>query len=174
MAETPVPTADLADKHGQALRACDTQFRQFGGCRAFAGPVRTVSCHEDNGLLRELVQAPGSGAVLVVDGGGSLRAALVGDMLAGAAAANGWAGLILHGAVRDSAALAALNIGIKALGTNPRRAARPGREPWTCRSASAASRSIPATSCTPMRTGSCCCHDPASRVHRQNALAARG
>jgi regulator of ribonuclease activity A len=126
MTETPAPTADLADKHGQALRVCETQFRQFGGCRAFAGPVRTVSCHEDNGLLRELLQAPGSGAILVVDGGGSLHSALVGDMLAGAAVANGWAGLVLHGAVRDSAALAALNVGIKALGTNPRRSGKTG------------------------------------------------
>jgi regulator of ribonuclease activity A len=126
MTETPVPTADLADKHGQALRVCETQFRQFGGCRAFAGPVRTVSCHEDNGLLRELLQAPGSDAILVVDGGGSLHSALVGDMLAGAAAAGGWAGLVLHGAVRDSAALAALSVGIKALGTNPRRSGKTG------------------------------------------------
>ena len=126
MTETPVPTADLADKHGQALRVCGIPFRQFGGCRAFAGPVRTVSCHEDNGLLRELVRAPGSAAILVVDGGGSLNSALVGDMLAGAAVANGWAGLVLHGAVRDSAALAALTIGIKALGTNPRPSEKTG------------------------------------------------
>lgn len=83
MPETPVPTADLVDQYGTELRVCETQFRQFGGCRAFTGPVRTVSCHEDNGLLRELVRAPGSGCVLVVDGGGSLRAALVGDMLSG-------------------------------------------------------------------------------------------
>jgi regulator of ribonuclease activity A len=126
MTETPVPTADLVDVHGEALRVCDTEFRQFGGCRAFAGPVRTVSCHEDNGLLRELVRTPGSGAVLVVDGGGSVHTALVGDMLAGAAAANGWAGLVLHGAVRDSAALSGLSLGIKALGTNPRTSAKTG------------------------------------------------
>jgi regulator of ribonuclease activity A len=126
MPETPVPTADLVDQYGTELRVCETQFRQFGGCRAFTGPVRTVSCHEDNGLLRELVRAPGSGRVLVVDGGGSLRAALVGDMLAGAALANGWAGLILHGAVRDSAALAGLDLGVKALGTNPRPGGKTG------------------------------------------------
>jgi regulator of ribonuclease activity A len=126
MTETPVPTADLADKHGDALRVCGTQFRQFGGSIQFAGPVRTVSCYEDNGLLRELVQTPGSGAVLVVDGGGSVRSALVGDMLAGAAEANGWAGLVLHGAVRDTATLSALGLGIKALGTNPRRSGKTG------------------------------------------------
>jgi regulator of ribonuclease activity A len=120
MPDSPIPTADLVDQYGTELRVCETQFRQFGGCRAFTGPVRTVSCHEDNGLLRELVHAPGSGSVLVVDGGGSLRTALVGDVLAGAALTNGWAGLILHGAVRDSVALSGLELGVKALGTNPR------------------------------------------------------
>src|SRR5580692_10155132 len=108
MAEIPVATADLVDKYGAELRVCETQFRQFGGRRAFAGPVRTVYSYEDNGLLRELVRTPGEGCVLVVDGGGSLRRALVGDMLAGAALANGWA------------ALARLDLGIMALGTNPR------------------------------------------------------
>jgi regulator of ribonuclease activity A len=120
MTETPVPTADLVDKHGAELRVCETQFRQFGGRRAFAGPVRTVYCYEDNGLLRELVREPGEGCVLVADGGGSLRRALVGDMLAGAALAHGWAGLALYGAVRDSATLAGLDLGVMALGTNPR------------------------------------------------------
>jgi regulator of ribonuclease activity A len=126
MPDTHVPTADLVDQYGTELRVCETQFLQFGGSRAFTGPVRTVSCHEDNGLLRELVRTPGSGCVLVVDGGGSLRAALVGDMLAGAAQTNGWAGLILHGAVRDSVALAGLDLGVKALGTNPRPGGKTG------------------------------------------------
>lgn len=71
MSVTPAPTSDLYDEHGEALALCTTQFRQFGGRRLFAGPVRTVSCHEDNALLRELVSTPGGGAVLVVDGGGS-------------------------------------------------------------------------------------------------------
>ncbi|MFI8193468.1 ribonuclease E activity regulator RraA [Streptomyces sp. NPDC085946] len=121
---TPVPTADLVDRYGTDLRVCDVQFRQFGAHRGFAGPVRTVSCHEDNGLLRDLLRTPGDGAVLVVDGGGSLRTALVGDLIAGAAQDNGWAGLVLHGAVRDSAALAGLRLGIKALGTIPRKSAK--------------------------------------------------
>ncbi|MGA5418083.1 ribonuclease E activity regulator RraA [Streptomyces pseudogriseolus] len=121
---TPIPTADLVDRFGTHLRVCDLQFRQFGGHRAFAGPVRTVSCHEDNGLLRDLLRTPGDGAVLVVDGGGSLRTALVGDLIAGAAQDNGWAGLVLHGAVRDAAALAGLRLGIKALGTIPRKSAK--------------------------------------------------
>jgi regulator of ribonuclease activity A len=121
------PTADLVDQYGAELRVCDVQFRQFGGHRSFAGPVRTVSCHEDNGLLRDLVRTAGAGCVLVVDGGGSLHAALVGDVLAGAARENGWAGLVVHGAVRDSAALAQLSLGIKALGTNPRKS---GKTAW--------------------------------------------
>jgi regulator of ribonuclease activity A len=126
MTDTSVATADLVDTYGPELRVCDLQFRQFGGRRIFSGPVRTVSCHEDNGLLRDLLRTPGSGAVLVVDGGGSLRTALVGDLIAAAARANGWAGLVLHGAVRDSAALTHLDLGVKALGTNPRKSAKSG------------------------------------------------
>lgn len=121
-----LPTSDLVDKYGAELRVCDVQFRQFGGCRMFAGPVRTVSCHQDNGLLRDLVQTPGGGAVLVVDGAGSLHTALVGDVIAGYAERSGWAGLIVHGAVRDSAALAGIGLGIKALGTNPRKSGKTG------------------------------------------------
>ena len=126
MAGDAVATADLVDKYGPELRVCDVQFRQFGGRRVFAGPVRTVSCHQDNGLLRDLVQTPGGGAVLVVDGGGSLHAALVGDVIAGYAQRSGWAGLVVHGAVRDSAALAGIDLGIKALGSNPRKSGKTG------------------------------------------------
>ncbi len=126
MTDSPVPTADLADRYGADLRVCEIQFRQFGARHSFTGPVRTVSCHEDNGLLRDLLHTPGSGSVLVVDGAGSLRTALVGDMIAGAALANGWAGLAVHGAVRDSAALSGLDLGIMAVGTNPRRSAKNG------------------------------------------------
>jgi regulator of ribonuclease activity A len=124
--DASVTTADLVDTYGPELRVCDIQFRQFGGRRIFFGPVRTVSCREDNGLLRDVLRTPGSGGVLVVDGGGSLRTALVGDLIAGAAQANGWAGLVLHGAVRDSAALSRLDLGVKALGTNPRKSAKTG------------------------------------------------
>ncbi|MET9963840.1 ribonuclease E activity regulator RraA [Streptomyces sp. NPDC006326] len=126
MSVTPVPTSDLYDEHGEALLICTTVFRQFGGRRLFAGPVRTLSCHEDNALLRDLVHSPGEGAVLVVDGGGSLRTALTGDLIAGAARRNGWAGLIINGAVRDSVALAGLDLGIKALGTVPRKSGKTG------------------------------------------------
>ncbi|MFD7031054.1 ribonuclease E activity regulator RraA [Streptomyces sp. NPDC059917] len=126
MTVTPVPTADLYDEHGEELEICGTPFRQFGGRRAFAGPVRTLSCHEDNALLRALVNGPGDGAVLVVDGAASLRTALVGDLIAGAAARNGWAGLVIRGAIRDSAALGGLDLGVKALGTIPRKSGKTG------------------------------------------------
>ncbi|MFK0251778.1 ribonuclease E activity regulator RraA [Amycolatopsis azurea] len=119
-------TADLVDEHGDRLRVCDTQFRQFGGHRKFSGPIRTVSCHEDNGLVKKLLNTPGEGCVLVVDGGGSLHSALTGDMIAKSAVDNGWAGVVVHGAVRDSAELAGLPLGVKALGTNPRKSSKAG------------------------------------------------
>ncbi|MFD5318607.1 ribonuclease E activity regulator RraA [Streptomyces sp. NPDC127098] len=119
-------TADLYDAHGEELRVCDTQLRQYGGLHTFHGPIRTVSCHQDNALLRELLRTPGGGHVLVVDGRGSLHTALVGDLIAGSARDNGWAGLVIHGAVRDSAALAGMRLGVKALGTNPRKSAKDG------------------------------------------------
>lgn len=117
-------TADLVDEHGEALQSCDLQLRQFGGRRRFHGPIRTVACFEDNALVRRVLSEPGDGAVLVVDGGGSLHTALVGDLIAGLAQANGWAGLVVHGAVRDTEALGGLAIGIKALGSNPRKSAK--------------------------------------------------
>ena len=126
MSDTSMATADLVDAYGPEVRVCDVQFRQFGGRRIFGGSVRTVSCHEDNGLLRDLLRTPGQGGVLIVDGGGSLRTALVGDLIAGAAQANGWAGLVVHGAVRDSAVLCGLDLGIKALGTIPRKSGKAG------------------------------------------------
>jgi regulator of ribonuclease activity A len=92
----------------------------------FAGPVHTVRCFEDNALLKSALSEPGDGAVLVVDGGASLHCALVGDVIAGLAATNGWAGIIVNGAVRDSVALRSIDIGIKALGTNPRKGTKTG------------------------------------------------
>ncbi|WP_406070673.1 ribonuclease E activity regulator RraA [Micromonospora sp. NBC_01638] len=124
--QTPTPTADLYDRHMDELGSCDTQLRQFGGVHAFSGPAVTVRCFEDNALLKSVVSAPGAGRVLVVDGGGSLHTALMGDVIAGMAADNGWVGVVINGAVRDVAALRALPIGIKALGTNPRKSAKTG------------------------------------------------
>jgi regulator of ribonuclease activity A len=117
-------TADLVDRHGEALQSCDLQLRQYGGRRRFCGPIRTVACFEDNALVKKVLSEPGDGAVLVVDGGGSLHTALVGDLIAGLAQADGWTGLVVNGAVRDVAALGALDIGIKALGSNPRKSAK--------------------------------------------------
>ncbi|HEU0190342.1 MAG TPA: ribonuclease E activity regulator RraA [Mycobacterium sp.] len=120
------PTADLVDDIGPDVRSCDTQFRQFGGQSQFAGPIGTVRCFQDNALLKSVLSAPGDGRVLVIDGGASLHAALVGDVIADLARANGWAGLVVHGAVRDAATLRTLDIGIKALGTNPRKSDKAG------------------------------------------------
>jgi regulator of ribonuclease activity A len=115
-----VATADLIDQHGDSLQSCDLQFRQFGGRKRFSGGVRTVRCHQDNVLIRHVLSELGEGQVLVVDGGGSLHTSLVGDVVAGLAQSNGWAGLVINGAVRDVVALGELDIGCKALGSNPR------------------------------------------------------
>lgn len=119
-------TADYMDQRGEAVDSCNLQLRQYGGRVQFEGPIRTLRCHEDFALLRQLLAEPGGGAVLVVDGKASLRCALLGDQLAENAVRNGWAGVIIVGAVRDSRALADIDLGIKALGSNPRRAAARG------------------------------------------------
>jgi len=121
-----IATADVYDERGEQLDSLALQLRDLGGRRAFDGPARTVRCHRDNALVKSVLQTPGDGAVLVVDGGGSLESALVGDIIAGAAVENGWAGIIVFGAVRDAAVLATLPLGVKALGTNPRKSAKDG------------------------------------------------
>ncbi|MEX1003789.1 MAG: ribonuclease E activity regulator RraA [Acidimicrobiia bacterium] len=119
-------TADVWDEHGDGLMSCDLQLRSFGGRDSFDGPVRTVRCKDDNQLVKNVLGTAGDGAVLVIDGAGSLHAALVGDQVAALAASNGWAGLIINGAVRDAGALRGIDIGLKALGTNPRRSSKDG------------------------------------------------
>lgn len=126
MTTTFRPTADLVDDIGADVRSCDTQFRQFGGRSEFAGPIVTVRCFQDNALLKSVLSEPGAGRVLVIDGGGSLHTALVGDVIAELGRAGGWQGLIVNGAVRDAATLRTLDIGIKALGTNPRKSTKTG------------------------------------------------
>ena len=123
-ARADVPaTCDLCDVHRRdtsgAFRVLPPAFRDFGGRPAFQGPVRTVRCFEDNSMVKVAVESPGQGAVLVVDGGGSLRHALVGGNLAAAAARNGWAGLVVDGCVRDVAELRAADVGIRALAAMP-------------------------------------------------------
>ncbi|MEV4034003.1 ribonuclease E activity regulator RraA [Streptomyces umbrinus] len=120
------PTADLYDEHGDDLQSCTTQFRLFGARTSFEGAVTTVRCHEDNVVLKATLGGPGVGRVLVVDGGGSLAAALMGDLIADLGASNGWEGVVINGAVRDVEALSKINLGVKALGSNPRKSRKEG------------------------------------------------
>jgi regulator of ribonuclease activity A len=117
-------TADLYDEHGEDLQVATPLFKDFGQRRAFSGPIATVKCFEDNSLVRKSLGQPGDGRVLVVDGGGSVRCALVGDRLAALGRDNGWAGIVVFGCIRDSEELATIDIGIKALGTNPRKSVK--------------------------------------------------
>lgn len=119
-------TADLYDERGEELESISVQFQNFGGESHFSGPARTIRCFEDNALVKTVLATPGEGAVLVIDGQGSLRTALMGDLIAASAVANGWAGVIINGAVRDREALATLSLGIKALGSNPKKSAKTG------------------------------------------------
>ncbi|MDI2027342.1 ribonuclease E activity regulator RraA [Saccharopolyspora sp. TS4A08] len=121
-----VATADLADREGPEVRSCDVQFRDFGGVVAFEGRIRTVTCFQDNALLKETLSSPGEGAVLVIDGAGSLHSALVGDIIAELGRSNGWSGIIVNGAIRDSAVIGGMEFGVKALGTNPRKSTKTG------------------------------------------------
>ncbi len=121
-----ISTADLYDEQGPSLASVSVQFRDFGAVASFSGPARTVQCAKDNALLKALLATPGDGAVLVVDGGGLLETALMGDMIAASAVENGWAGVIILGAIRDSVAIGALSLGVKALGTNPAKSSKNG------------------------------------------------
>jgi regulator of ribonuclease activity A len=119
-------TADLYDEHLEALQCCEVQLRNYGGRVAFDGPITTVRCFQDNALLKSVFSSPGGGGVLVVDGGGSLHTALLGDLIAQLGIDNGWAGIVINGPVRDSATLAGMDLGVKALGTMPRKSAKTG------------------------------------------------
>lgn len=120
------PTADVYDRLGDALDSSSLGWRSYGGRPVFGGPAATVRCFRDNAIVKERVNTPGEGRVLVVDGGGSIESALCGDQIAAAAAANGWVGIVINGAVRDTVALATLDIGIVAIGVNPRKSAKAG------------------------------------------------
>ncbi|MCB1297819.1 MAG: ribonuclease E activity regulator RraA [Microthrixaceae bacterium] len=122
----PVVTADLFDELGESIQSVPIQFRSFGLRAAFDGPIRTVRCFQDNALLKATLSTPGEGAVLVIDGGGSLETALMGDMIAELAVQNGWAGAVILGAIRDSMEINKLDLGVKALGTNPRKSTKTG------------------------------------------------
>jgi regulator of ribonuclease activity A len=118
-------TSDLCDACDAAL-ACALPWRGWGQRRAFAGTIRTIRCHEDIALMRDAVAQPGHGQVLVIDGGGSLARALFGDVMAALAVRNGWAGLVINGAIRDGAEIDAMDLGVKALGTVSKRGERTG------------------------------------------------
>lgn len=121
----PIVTPDICDDHPE-VQVVDPGFRNYGGVTAFGGPIVTVKCFEDNSLVKELVATPGQGRVMVVDGGGSRRCALLGDMLAEKAAASGWAGLIIYGCVRDVDVLRQTSLGVQALGSHPRKSNKRG------------------------------------------------
>ena len=119
-------TADLYDQHGEDFQSCSVQFRHYGGHPSFEGVIATIRCHRDNAIVKSTLAEPGSGRVLVVDGGGSVESALMGDLIAASAVTNGWAGVVIHGAVRDVAALRELPLGVLAVGSNPRKSAKDG------------------------------------------------
>ncbi|MER5217650.1 ribonuclease E activity regulator RraA [Streptomyces sp. NPDC002838] len=123
---TDEATADVYDRLEGTARTRTAQLRSYGGRVRFSGVIDTVRCREDNVLVRTALSRPGHGRVLVIDGEGSLRTALLGDVLAHLARGNGWAGVIVHGAVRDVAGLREIHFGVAALGSNPRRSGKAG------------------------------------------------
>jgi len=119
-------TADLYDKYEDQLQIATPIFNDYGGNIQFSGPASTVKVFADNSLVRAALEEAGDGRVLVVDGGGSLNCALLGDMLADLGFKNGWVGVIVYGCIRDSAAIANMKIGVKALNTNPKKSVKRG------------------------------------------------
>lgn len=119
-------TTDICDQHSERLRIATPIFTDYGGRKVFEGTVVTVKVFEDNSLVRAALEEAGEGRVLVVDGGGSMRCALMGDQLAAMAQRNGWAGVIVYGCVRDSADIATIEVGVKALQTHPLRSVKKG------------------------------------------------
>jgi len=114
-------TTDLCDAHGEAVRVAEPILKSFGGRKRFFGRIATLRLHDDNGLVRKRLDEAGAGRVLVVDGGGSLRCALLGDQLAALALANDWAGVVVHGCIRDSQAIGQMPLGVLALAPHPRK-----------------------------------------------------
>lgn len=119
-------TADLCDAFGPVVRVAAPIFQDYGGLVRFAGPIETVQVSEDNGLVAQVLETAGQGRVLVVDGGGSPRCALVGGRLAALAHTNGWAGLVINGCVRDLAEIREIPVGVRAINSSPRRGGKTG------------------------------------------------
>ena len=120
-----IVTPDLVDANPD-VSVVEPMFRNFGGKSAFSGEIVTVKCYEDNSIVKEQVGREGHGRVMVVDGGGSLRVALLGDMLAEKASANGWQGIIVYGCIRDLDIVAQTELGVQALATHPRKSDKRG------------------------------------------------
>ena len=118
-------TSDLCDA-SEEIMACELPLRSYGSRTSFSGTIRTVQCFEDVDLIRQTLNQAGHDQVLVIDGGGSTRRALFGDVMAAIAVQNGWSGLVIHGAIRDAVEIDGMAIGVKALGTAPRRGERTG------------------------------------------------
>ncbi|EPM55877.1 ribonuclease activity regulator protein RraA [Pseudomonas syringae pv. actinidiae ICMP 19071] len=119
-------TPDLCDAYPEQVQVVEPMLSNFGGRDSFGGQIVTLKCFEDNSLVKEQVELDGKGKVLVVDGGGSLRCALLGDMLAEKAAKNGWEGLVIYGCVRDVDMLAQTDLGVQALASYPKRSEKRG------------------------------------------------
>jgi regulator of ribonuclease activity A len=121
-----IKTADLCDSFPETVQVCEPMFTSYGSVTGFDGPISTVRVYEDNVLVREALEDLAPGSVLVVDGGGSRRCALLGDLLASIAASRGLAGIIINGCVRDSRELAGIEVGVLALATSPLRNRKQG------------------------------------------------
>ncbi len=119
-------TADIYDEFETQIQVCEPIFSDFGGRRRFSGPIATIKCHEDNSLVRELLGQPGEGRVLVVDAGGSMRCAMLGDILAQKGVDNGWAGVLMYGCIRDAKEISEMPLGVKALATIPKKSVKKG------------------------------------------------
>ncbi|CAH2405525.1 ribonuclease E activity regulator RraA [Mesorhizobium ventifaucium] len=117
-------TADLVDAHGEAVKFCNLPFMKLGRRKAFFGPVATVKCFEDNALLKAELEKPGNGRVMVVDGGGSTRVALLGDQIGLLLERNSWAGIVINGAVRDSAELDDMDVAVFCLAVTPKKSSK--------------------------------------------------
>jgi len=117
---TELKTTDICDAHADKVCVAEPiGFKDFGGSKYFSGRIQTIKCFEDNSFVRKALETNGDGKVLVVDGGGSMRCALLGDMLADLAIKNKWNGIVVYGCIRDSAAIARLPLGVKALNAIP-------------------------------------------------------
>lgn len=116
-----IQTADLCDAHDDELAVVAPMFASYGGRPSCGGPISTLKIFEDNSFVRKAVESAGNGRVLLIDGGASMRCALVGDQLAALAVENGWAGIIVYGCIRDSKAIGEMDLGVFALGTHPKK-----------------------------------------------------